>query len=222
MVILRIAGSRCIVVVDGQFDSIRRLLVEQGDAKHLVHVFHEMEGQSFEILLGYVVDVLAVVFADDDFRDAGAFGCEDFLLDAAHGQHAPAQGDFARHGDTRLHLTLRQRAGNGGGNGDAGRRTVFRRCALGHMHVQPPVVEHAVVDAEAGGVRPDVFEGEHGRFLHHVAEVAREGELRRLAAAHAGLDEENFAAHGRPCQARHNAGVVVALIFVAAIDRFAQ
>ena len=90
------------------------------------------------------------------------------------------------------------------------------------MHVQPPVVEYAVVDAEAGGVRPNVFEGEHGRFLHYVAEVAREGELRRLAAAHAGLDEENFAAHGRPCQARHNAGVVVALIFVAAIDRFAQ
>ena len=90
------------------------------------------------------------------------------------------------------------------------------------MHVQSPVVEHAVVDAEACGVRSDVFEGEHGRLLHHVAEVARKGEFCRLAAAHAGLDKENFAAYGRPCQARHNASVVVALIFVAAIDRFAQ
>ena len=162
MVILRIAGSRGIVVVDGQFDGIRRLLIEQGDAEHLVHVFHEMERQPFEILLGYVVDVLAVVFADDDFGDAGALGGEDFLLDATHGQHTPSQGDFARHGDARLHLALRQRAGNRGSDGDACRRAVFRRCALGHMHVQSPVVEHAVVDAEACGVRPDVFEGEHG------------------------------------------------------------
>ena len=63
----------------------------------------------------------------------------------------------------------------------------------------------------------DVLEGEHGRLLHDVAQVTREGELAALAAAEAGLYEEYLASYGGPCKSRYHTGILVALVAVARV-----
>ena len=64
-----------------------------------------------------------------------------------------------------------------------------------------------------------VFEGQHGRLFHHVAQVARQCELGALPLAEACLYEENLSAYASPCETCHHAGIVVSLIDVA-IERW--
>ncbi len=67
-------------------------------------------------------------------------------------------------------------------------------------------LEVVVFEAELARVRAHVAHGGHGRFLHHVAELAGD---REMAVARHGrrLDEEDVAAHRRPGQARGDARV---------------
>ena len=181
-----------------------------------------MEGDALQVDVGNLVDVLLVLAAHDDVGDAGALGSEDFLLDAAHGQHLAAQGYLARHGRVLAHLALCQRRCYGGGNGDACRRSVLRCGAFGHVDVDVPVVEDAVVHTQSLHVGLHVFQGDDGTLLHHVAQVARQRQLAGLALRQRCLDEQNLAAHARPCQSGDHACVVVALVDVAVEGRLAQ
>ena len=49
-----------------------------------------MEVYSRDIFRGDVLDILAVVLADDDVGDSGAFGCEYLLFDAAYRKNLAA------------------------------------------------------------------------------------------------------------------------------------
>ena len=175
-----------------------------------------MERHSLDILLLDLLDVLAVVFAEDDLGDAGPLGCQDLLPDASHGEHLAAQGNLTGHGNACLHLALRQGRSQRRGHGDAGRRTIFGNGPLGHVDVDVPVLKDFLVDVEQLSVGLDVLQGQHGRLLHHIAQVAGQRKLSSLAVAQAGLHEEYLTAHGRPGQASHHAGIVVALVLVAA------
>ena len=90
------------------------------------------------------------------------------------------------------------------------------------MDVYVPLFKQSVVDAQSVHMRLDIFKRNHGRLFHHVAQVARQGELAGLSFAQRGLDEENLSAHTGPCQACHHAGIVVALVDVAIERRLAK
>ena len=77
----------------------------------------------------------------DYFEQSSAVGGQQFFFQSADGQHFAAQRDLAGHGDIAAHRNLAQSAGNRGGDGDAGRRTVLRNGAFRHVHVN---VESAV------------------------------------------------------------------------------
>ena len=68
----------------------------------------------------------------------------------------------------------------------------------------------------------DVFEGNDGRLLHDVAQVARERQLGTLTFRQGGLDEENLTADAGPRQSGDNTGIAVALIDVAVEGGLAQ
>ena len=71
-------------------------------------------------------------------------------------------------------------------------------------------------------MRLDIFECNHGRFLHHVSEVTCQREFSCLALAERGLDEKNFASHGSPCQSGNDTRISIALIDVTVEWRIAQ
>ena len=63
------------------------------------------------------------------------------------------------------------------------------------------------------GMRLDVLVRDGGTLFHYIAQVARHG-LDTLALAHRALDEQDFAAHGRPGQAGYHARGFIALLAV--------
>ena len=77
------------------------------------------------------------------------------------------------------------------------------------------------VDAYLLGIGLEVFESQRGRLLHHVAEVAGEGEG-AFALADAGLDEEDFATHLCPGQTRDNAYLGFLAAALAVVDGQAE
>ena len=85
-----------------------------------------------------------------------------------------------------------------------------------------PLVEQAIVNTKLVYMGLNVLQSDNGRLFHHVAEVARKCQFRPTTFAQRGFDEQNFAANACPSQARNHAGIVVALIDVAVIRRFAQ
>ena len=181
-----------------------------------------MELHALAVTLGDFLHVFLVLAAHHDVGDAGALGRQYLLLDAAHGQHLSPQGYLARHGRVLPHLALGERRGDAGGYGDAGGGAVLGGGTLGHVDVDVPAVEDAVVHAQHVDVCLDVLQGYDRRFLHHVAQVAGERQLAGLSLAERGLYEEYLSAHGGPGQARDHAGVVVALVDVAVEGGLAQ
>ena len=85
-----------------------------------------------------------------------------------------------------------------------------------------PVVKDAIVYAECVDMRLYIFESDDSRLLHHVAKIAGKRQLARLALAERCLDEEDFAAHTCPSQARNDTCIAVALVDVAVERRLAE
>ena len=85
-----------------------------------------------------------------------------------------------------------------------------------------PVAENSVIYSEQVDMRFDIFECNHGRFLHHVSEVTCQREFSCLALAERSLDEEDFASHGSPCQSGNDTRISIALIDVTVEWRIAQ
>ena len=119
--------------------------------------------------------------------ESARHGAEYLLLDAAHGEHTPAQGYLAGHADITAHRDAQQGGGEGRGKGDAGGRAVLGHCAFGHMDVQIDILMEIGAQAEAAGQGAEPGERGLGRFLHHFAELA--GDLYLAGAGHNyGLD----------------------------------
>ena len=106
---------------------------------------------------------------------------------------SPVMPTVSLTGRSRSRLTERRR------HGDARRRAVLGHGAGRHVDVEPAA--HGVgVDAELGGVRAHVVEGDLRRLLHDVAELAGEGQARLgvgRGRERRRLDEQHVAAVAR-------------------------
>ena len=146
-----------------------------------------MKFQAFDVQRVDFLDVAAVLFRHKDVLDAGAFGTEDFFLDAAHSEYAAGEGEFAGHRNVRFYRTLcverRQRCKNR----DACAWTVLGHCAFGEVEAEVKFLKHLVVDAESVLVGAEIVDGDFGGFLHHLAEIAGDIES-ACAVAEEGFD----------------------------------
>ncbi len=148
-------------------------------------------------------------------------GGQEFLLDAADGQHLAAQRDFARHGDVAAHRILCQRAHDGRADGDAGGRSVLGDGAFRNMHVNVDRAVEIPGQAEQIGARPDVTHRRLRGLLHHVSELA--GERKAALAFHkCGFRSQHGASHFGPRQAGGQANFVVILEPEFAVLQHAQ
>ena len=100
-------------------------------------------------LLRDIGQILLVVFGKDRFVDTVTVGRHQFFFQTADGQHLAAQGDLAGHGQVAAHGNLAQRAGDGGGDGDARRGAIFRDSTFGNVHVQVEIAVEVAAEAEA-------------------------------------------------------------------------
>ena len=66
---------------------------------------------------------------------------QQFLLEAADPEDAPAERDLSGHGHTRLDRHAAERGEHGHGERESGRRTVLGHGALGHVDVDVLVGE---------------------------------------------------------------------------------
>ena len=130
-----------------------------------------------------------------------------FFFDAADGQNFAPKRDLAGHGHIAANRNMRQGAHDGGTNGDARRRPVFRDGAFGNVHVDIQVAIEVMRQAEGPGARAHITHGRLGRFLHHVTELACEREP-ALAMHQSCLGGQYLAADFGPGQANGEADLV--------------
>ena len=160
-----------------EIERMGHLFVEQCDGPNFFDRIDVVESEIFDVALGDLFDVRHVGFGENDLFYAGTFGRQNFFFEATYGKHFAAQGNLATHGQAFAHFALCEHRGDGRGQRDTGRRTVFRGGAFGDVDVKFPVIEHCRGDAEFVCVRFDILEGDGRTFAHHIADVAREGEI---------------------------------------------
>src|SRR5215211_6325733 len=176
----------------------------EGVGQNLVDLAGQVEGHLLADRLRHVLEVGAVALGEDDLLEAGPVGGQDLLLDPADGQDPALEGDLAGHADLGPDRPAGEQAGQGGGHGHAGRGAVLGDGARRDVDVVP-APGHVAVDAQLAGVGPDVGEGDRGRLLHHVAQLAGQGQP-GLTVHHAGLDEQHVAAGAGDGQAGRDPG----------------
>ena len=120
----------------------------QGNAEGLVDPAHRMDCHRRGDVGRHVGQVLAVVLGDDDRGDAAAVRRQQFLLQSANGQHAPAQGDLTGHRHLGAHWYLGQHRHQRHAHRHARARAVLGRCALGHMDMHVELLVELRIDAE--------------------------------------------------------------------------
>ena len=174
-----------------------------------------MECHPLQIDIGNLIDVLFVLTAHHDIRNASPLGSKDLLLDTTYREYLSAKGDFTRHRRVLTHLSLGEGRGDGGGDGDTCRRSVLRCRSFWHVDMDVPVVEDAVVNIQLFGMGLHILQRQNGTLLHHITQVTSQRELRTLALRERSLDEEDLTADTRPGQTCDNACIVVALIDIA-------
>ena len=96
----------------------------------------------------------------------------------------------------------------------AGRRTVLGDGAFRHVDVQVVGGEHLRRDAKSLCIGLYILQGNRGRLLHHIAEVACKRELLSAPLGQRGFNEKNLTSCRRPRQSRDDAGKIVPLIMV--------
>ena len=186
-----------------------------------MQVTHIVEVEAFGILLLDVLHVLAVIHAKHHIGDAGTLGSQYLLLHAADGNHLATQRDLSRHSHTGTHTTLCQRRDERGHHSDACRRSILRNGAFGAMDMYCPVFEDGRVDAEVERIGLHPLQGKLCRFLHHVAQMASERKV-LLAGHKRRFHLKDAAAHRCPGQARDDACIVVAVVFLGIVVRLAE
>src|SRR5829696_5931534 len=188
----------------GDLGGLLRALRHQCVLEDLVDLAGQVEGHLLPDRLGDVLQVGAVALGDDDLLEAGPVGGQDLLLDPADGQDPALEGDLAGHADLGPDRPAGEQAGQGGGHGHAGRGAVLGDGARRDVDMVP-APGHVAVDAQLAGVGPDVGEGDRGRLLQHVAQLAGQGQP-GLTVHHAGLDEQDVTAGAGDGQAGRDPG----------------
>ncbi len=171
-----------------------------------------MESQPGAVFFGNILYVAAILGRQYYISNAGALCRKYFLFYASHGQYAAAERDFAGHSNTRGYTRAPEARHNARGNRDARRRAILGNGTLREMYVKPVLLEHLLVDAELLRMGPYPLERNRGRFLHHIAQIARQRQLLALAGRERRLGKQYLAAHARPRQAGDNSGEVIALV----------
>ncbi len=136
-------------------------------------------------------------------------GGEGLLLEAADRQNATLQGDLAGHADGVLDGPSREQRGERGDHGHTRTGAVLGDGSGGDVNVELAILEGVLVDSELLGVATDVGEGDLGRLLHDVAQLAgeHEGVAAGAAALHGGgLDEQHVASGAGDGQAGCDTG----------------
>src|SRR3546814_7075924 len=73
--------------------------------------------------------------------DVRPAGCQNLLLDSAHGQYLATQRDFTGHGQVWLHFPLCKGRSQRCEHGDPGRRAVLGDGARGNVNMDVPMIE---------------------------------------------------------------------------------
>ena len=181
-----------------------------------------MECDTLEIFRRYLIHIFLIGRAEYDIRYAGTLGSQEFLLYASYGEHLASQGYLSGHCNILAHLALGQRRCDARCYRDACRGAVLWSRALRNVDVNVPLFEDAIVNVQVIRMSLYVFQCYHGTLLHHITQIAGEGELARLSLGQRGLDEQYLTSHAGPRQSCHHAGVVVALIDITVERRLAQ
>ena len=153
--------------------------------------------------------------------NAFAIGREHLFLEAADRQNVAAQRDFARHRDVAADLASEQRRNDARRHCDAGRGAVFRDRAFGQMDVDVVVFVEVLGQVQHVGTAADVRKAGLRRFLHDVAELARQDQL-ALAFEHGDFRRQDVAADFRPGHARHDADLRLLLGLCFEVFRLAE
>ena len=90
----------------GKVNGICHLFVGQGQLEHLFDILHIVESQSVQIDRLYLLNILAVLFTQDDILDTSPFGGQDLFLDTSDRKNFSAKGYFAGHGQIGFDLAL--------------------------------------------------------------------------------------------------------------------
>src|ERR1039458_4163823 len=149
----------------------------QRDFQNLIHGLHEIDLHGFLDGVRNVREILLVLPRDDCLQYAVPVRRHQLLLQSADGQHLATEGDFTGHGHVAAHRNACQGAANGGGQSDAGRRTVLGDGALGNVDMHVEVAVKIARQTERGGTRADVAHGGLRGFLHYLAQFAGDGEF---------------------------------------------
>src|SRR5258708_21509709 len=138
--------------------------------QHFIHGLDKIYRKGREDFLRDVRQVLLIVLRKEHGTQAHSMGGEELFFYAADGQNLPAQGDFSGHGHVAAHGNVRERADDGGADGDAGGRAALGDGAFGDGHVDIDVAIEILGQAESVRARANVAHRGLRGFLHYVAE----------------------------------------------------
>ena len=136
-----------------------------------------MEGDTFQIHIGNLKDILLILTTHDDVSDTSTLRCKDLLFDTAYGQHLTTKGNLTSHSSVLANLSLGEGRGDTRSDGDTGRGSILGCSPLGHMDVNIPVVEDTVVNVQSLCMRLHIFQSQNSRLFHHITEVTCQREF---------------------------------------------
>ena len=131
-----------------------------------------MESQSFHIIRFDLFYIFLVFLTQDQFLDTCPFGCQNLFLDTTYRKHFSTQCYFAGHRQILSHLTLGKSGDKRSDHSHTGTGPVFRYGSLGNVDMNIPIFKQLFINTEQRGMRMDILECQHGRFLHHISQIS--------------------------------------------------
>mmetsp|Transcript_23216 Transcript_23216/g.66527 ORF Transcript_23216/g.66527 Transcript_23216/m.66527 type:complete len:231 (+) Transcript_23216:633-1325(+) len=144
----------------------------KGIVIHIPVVGHEEHVQTLLDVVGQLVVVLLVVQREQQYPGVFSPCSDDFLLDAADPQHPPRQRQLPRHGQIPHNRLVDGQGHECRRHGDARRRAVLWRGALGHVQVDRRLVQEAVLGVDGLDEVAGEGEGDLGALAHDAAQLA--------------------------------------------------
>src|ERR1700722_3334343 len=169
------------------------------DLQHFIHIFDKMNRHLRLNLRRNLRQILFVVFGKNNAAEAEAMRSQELFLHSADGQYFTTQGDFPGHANVAANGNAGKGADDGSAEGDARRGAVLGDGAFGDVHVDVEMAVEIFRQAEKMGARTHITHARLRGFLHHVAELAGQGEA-ALALHEHGFGGEHLAANFRPSQ----------------------
>src|SRR5690606_6539161 len=99
--------------------------VPERQLEHVVHMLDQLDVELAADVGRDLPQILLIFLGQEDRGDAGPVRCQHFLLDAAHGQDPPPEGDLAGHRHIAADGPLRQRGAQRDRDGDPSGRPLF-------------------------------------------------------------------------------------------------